>query len=321
MNHSKLLAIAVALLVSYPLANAQIPIPHPPGECEVDVVEVQAPAPAKSISSKFAIPATKDFCSQYTLGNAGWEEPMHLYLGEGAEDYLLLIEHAVKLWTRALKRSGRNPLIRIEYNVRPSTFTLSDAFWDHANAETDVNLDDFQNVIYFKAGNPNHSRGYARVRVQGNRILEADTYININYEAQYGPNLAFTQKLFDIDEIYGSYAYINSTFAVILHELGHAVGLDHMPIAGNAMTRNFEAGSVDQWGAPLNLFVITQLAIKRRHFASLDPSQLQFVDRHDQVYPYMIVFGENRLARLDLFTDTAKLGEQDKMALMCIYEY
>ena len=155
----------------------------------------------------------------------------------------------------------------------------------------------------------------------GKSIKEADIYINTVDEEEYGPNLAFTQEIFNLDEDHGVYTYINPTFAVVLHEIGHAIGLAHIPVAGNAMSRGFETGSVDQWSVPLNLFVLTQLAIKQRHYASIHPSQLQFVDRHDEVYPYMRIWGESLLARLDLFTETAKLGEQDKIALMCIYAY
>ena len=47
------------------------------------------------------------------------------------------------------------------------------------------------------------------------------------------------------------------------------------------------------------------------------------MDLHDHVYPYMEVHpaNEKRNYLMDIMTQLARLGEQEKMALACIYEY
>ena len=50
---------------------------------------------------------------------------------------------------------------------------------------------------------------------------------------------------------------------------------------------------------------------------------MKFVYRHSRISPYMSVGQQNEefLEMMDFFTENAKLGEQEKMALTCIYEY
>ena len=149
---------------------------------------------------------------------------------------------------------------------------------------------------------------------------EADIYINTNNEEEFGPNLALTQLIFKVDEFHGVYSFINSTYETILHELGHALGLKHVSIAGNATNYGYSVRTIDQWEAPMSLFVLNQLAIKGATVLD-DPTQIPFVFRHDTVFPFMVVADEAMLASMEYFTKAAKLGEQDKMALMCVYKF
>ena len=70
----------------------------------------------------------------------------------------------------------------------------------------------------------------------------------------------------------------------------------------------------------MSLFVLNQLAIKGATVLD-DPTQIPFVFRHDTVFPFMVVADEAMLASMEYFTKAAKLGEQDKMALMCVYKF
>ena len=136
-------------------------------------------------------------------------------------------------------------------------------------------------------------------------MAEADIYINTADEEAYKPDtLALSKLLVDVNDSYGAYAFVNKTYKVILHEIGHAVGLDHIPVSGNVMSRDFGAGGLDQWSAPIAIEL----------FRASDPKQdNKFVDPHSRIFPYMIVREENLdlLERVDFFTRHAKLGEQE----------
>ena len=152
-----------------------------------------------------------------------------------------------------------------------------------------------------------YSRYYSEMR-------EADIYINTEDEENYPDDtLVLTKKLFDVDSTHAAYATYNKTYAVILHELGHAIGIRHLPTSGNVMSRDFGAGGIDQWSAPLAVSL----------FNDLSPRDNPFVERKNNVDNYMVVSKENSKAidLMDFFTNNAKLGEQEKMALTCIYQY
>ena len=295
MNFKPLCVVGILLAFTGSTAG-QMPIPHGPGGCNVSVLQdasEEALEEGDTSGGEFAIPGG-DFCSQYTLAGAGWEDTLELYLGSGADHYLPLLKYAVRVWNRALERPGRDPIIRINQDSRPTSYQIPERFWENANANSDPRVYDGESVIYFGASSKRSSRGYAKIRSLGNQIEESDIYINTAHEEKYGDDLAFTQKISGLDEYYGIYAFINATYAVVLHEIGHAIGLAHIPVAGNAMTADFAVGTLDQWAAPLELFMILQMSIKQRHYSSIHPSQLRFVDRHSRVFPYMVVYGRRR---------------------------
>ena len=139
----------------------------------------------------------RGFCSEYTLG-AGIENTLQLHLGEGANAYLDQIYDAIQIWRDALF-SGASvsevtsgfPIV-IAYGISPRNFTVSEAVWRERETISDRLVQDGQSVIYCtSSGNVDtDSIGFTRVRKSGNRIVEADIYINVKNEARHGVNLS-----------------------------------------------------------------------------------------------------------------------------------
>ena len=329
-----MLRLTLLLLVAALTASAQTAVPIPFGECGFRDLDNGAIAPKVAIGepNEFAIPQG-DLCEMYTF-EAGWEETMKLKLGEGAEDYLPLIEQAVKVWNETVRLPSREPLIKIS-NSRPTNYRLSRSFWDDPDAEADENLDDEENVIYFNPSSDEDSyRGTTWVQwyKSSRRMADADIYINTSAEEEFGPDLARTKLIIDYPGLFagddeygedwgwGAYAMVNATYIVILHELGHAVGLKHIPVNGNVMSRDFMPGVDEQWVATLAAF----WRFRERNDAlrgEYGHRPLPLFNRtHDSMFPYLI-FAEGQRETVDLFTATARLGAQEKMALACIYEY
>ena len=116
-----------------------------------------------------------------------------------------------------------------------------------------------------------------------------------------------------MDSVYGAYALYNKTYSVILHELGHAIGLGHVPVNGNVMSNDFGGGGIDQWAATLAFDLLNDSS----------PQRHKFVYPKMDMLPYMFAGSQDIevLQKVDFFTYNAKLGEQEKMLLSCIYVY
>lgn len=319
-------------LVAALAASAQTPVPVPFGECGFDGVGFGAPKADILEPNQFAIPRG-DLCEMYTF-EAGWEETMVLQLGEGAEEYRDLIEMAVEVWNEVVYIDERHlvpnrvPLIEIS-DEKPRNYLLSRSFWDsqrNAESVSSRNLRDSENVIYFKPDNGDTGpRGYTRLEATtyGNRIVEADVYINTDHEEEfgedYGPSLGLTKLVANYDDDHGAYAIINATYIVILHELGHAIGLKHIPVTGNVMNKNFTPGLVEQWGSGFVFYFIQQFNYWG-HTLVESPDRMGYVFKHGELDPYVVVDPTLRRV-METFTETARLGAQEKMMLACIYEY
>lgn len=251
---------------------------------------------------------------------------MHLHLGEGAEDYLPLIEMAVDQWNTALEGFAQRPVINVIRNVRPKTFRLEPGFWWNNGAQSSSLVDDGQSVIYFKTSeNSNSSRGFAHWRWDSsNRLREADIYINTAQEARYGPHLINTHEVLEHDESRGVFAKVNATYLTILHEIGHAIGLEHLPISGNVMSYNYMPRMMGVWNAPLSMLSVSLTMLGVALGLDLDAGLDLFLDRRDDMSPYMYLDGiddELDVLLTELYTQSVVLGEQDRMALMCIYDF
>ena len=316
-----MLRITVLFVAAALTATAQIPMSGPIGECStIDAVEDDGND--NVALSKFVIPpdivigiSPGTLCSFYVI--AGWESPLKLHLGEGADEYRDLIERAIEVWNETVKLPSREPLIEI-VDERPENYQLPTSFWGNVEHYTDANRDDGENVIYFLSAAEGETRNWGLTAYQwrtSGRMVQADVYINTaDEESRPGRTLILTKKLVDVDSLYGAYALYNKTYSVILHELGHAVGLNHIPVSGNIMSRDFGGGGIDQWAAAMALEL----------FNDFSPIHNRFVYRHSQIGPYMSIVEEvheEAFESMEFFTQNAKLGEQEKMALTCIYQY
>ncbi len=322
----KLTISILALYLTLSAAMAQDPVPLLIGECAtVNVEELTSDPKEDEGFHPFIIPNNRlyvrgNLCTAYSI--AGWEETMMLYLGEGAEEYRDLIELAVKVWNEAVTLKSGDPLIEI-VEGRPETYRLQKSFWSDSYKHARENSEDDESVIYFSPSSEDDMSSlwglaWERSRCCGEsgspEISQADIYINTFDEEDAHPDtLVLTTLLVEVDKFHGAYAVVNKTYSVILHELGHAIGLKHIPVSGNIMSMDFGAGGLNQWSAPIAVEL----------FNSLSPRRHKFVDRHNKIFPYMALYphSENFLERMDFFTENAKVGEQERTVLTCIYEF
>ena len=318
-----MLRITTLLLAAALAVNAQTPQPQQPRRCDllISVDGVQSKADSWE-PNEFRVPQG-NLCKQYTY-DAGWDEQMDLKLGEGAEEYREWIEMAVDVWNDAIATRSYVPEIRIS-NERPSDYRLSRSFWEDYEAGDDVTLDqeDDENVIYFK---PSASRtgpgGVAQVwqtTFFGNSIVEADIYINTEIEETFGSQVALIVPLSRYhDNVHGVYLYAHDTYLTILHELGHALGLGHIPIAGNIMSYERWEGIREQWEAPMAL----HMHMLHRYSGLDNIGHDFFVDRHDHATRVWMPITDDRTRILtNFYTSKLRLGAQEKMMLACIYEF
>ncbi len=318
--------MVLVLLVCASSAIAQIPIPHNPDWCGVpDRIDGRSSkALAEDPSFKeFSIPGSGT-CSEYTFG--GWERPMLLQLGEGAADYLPLIELAVKTWTEAVRPwwGYKGPLIEIDYS-RPTNFLLPRDFWENRfDGSTSENRYDGENVIYF---NPNPDpdsrvRGFAEPVHSAypgtGRLVGADIYINTADEEKFhGYTLAKSKKVIDVSDSQGVYVYLNGTYEVILHELGHAIGLGHVPVVGNVMaTGTFVDGVAAQWTEVMS---VTHF-VAAGSYGQISDFEMKFVQSHSSFIPFVALRNKRLIELTEFYTELAKLGTQERILLSCIYK-
>lgn len=308
-----------AMLLAFPaITLSEAPVLGPPKECGgVKTVDIGFEDQLLPQPRYFRI-GSSGLCSEYT--SYGWEKPMNLHLGEGASEHLPMIRRAVDLWNRALMGFNRDSVIRIETNERPENYTLDNGFWENGPSSVSRELvDDGQSVIYFKASGPgSRSAGYAHRRwnPSARTMVEADAYINTYWAEEYGVTY-YTQEVYRMDEDMAVFARVDDLFLTILHEIGHMLGLAHVPVSGNIMSYNYMPRMIEIWAPVIALRDrFSPIEWEDRGMVS-DPSDL------NAWYSLDLTTERGRYLKplIEMYTNTATLGEQDKVALMCVYDF
>ncbi len=153
-------------------------------------------------------------------------------------------------------------------------------------------------------------------------------YINITDWQEYGPYLYRTQEVLNIEDHY-VHVVVDSTYLTVLHEIGHALGLQHVPVSGNIMSYNYMPRMKDLWlpAMTAELFRRAELSYSiEQVFASNDNfspllSAFATTDADYGSYMYSEDLDDMEKAMMFLFTESAGLGEQDRMSLLCAYDF
>lgn len=257
--------------------------------------------------ARAAVIPDDDICPQYTF-RAAWEHPLQLYLGEGAEDHLFRIEFAADTWNLALGRD----LIEIVKNRRPRRFDVPESVWSAGQTHTWRYVDDGQSVMYIHFTDPATShrgtRGFAQMKWAGDQIRESDIYIRTP-ETQF----AAASRIVPFGPSHSVYYLVDTLYLTILHELGHALGLKHIGIVGNVM--HPKPHDPAPWVNPLRIYAIAMAS------AGSTPEQtpLVFPKNLNGSHSFVEIKGQKMAQALNLFTQTASLGPQGGIAVMCLY--
>ena len=318
INWNARIAITGMVLACAASAWGEIPVPEPLKECGgVKTVEIGLERQLFPQPRAFRI-GSSGICSEYT--SYGWEKPMDLYLGEGAAEHLPMIQRAVDLWNRALMGFNREPVIMINTDQRPETYTLENGFWENNPSSLSRELvDDGQSVIYFKASGPgSNSGGYAHRRwdPSARSMIEADIYINTYWTKEYGVTY-YTQEVYRMDDDAAVFARVDDLFLTILHEVGHMLGVAHVPVSGNIMSYNYMPRMIETWAPVIALRNRFHPIELQDHGMVSDPSNLSSWYSLDPTTER----GRYLKPLIELYTNSATLGEQDKTALMCVYDF
>ena len=310
--------ITMLLLAAALAATAQTPTSRQPGWCGFK-------APDRAISkvgidepNQYAIPRG-DLCEHYTF-DAGWDKTMRLQLGEGAQEHLEWIKMAVETWNDAIRMQSFGPVLQIDYK-RPRNYRISRSFWEDYEGQIDEQKDG-ENVIYFKPSvDFTWTSGAASVWSNSfsKSITEADIYINTYFEEARGGQYADMLSLQRYDNNYGVYLYLHGSYVTILHELGHALGLGHIPITGNIMSYSRWDSIQEQWEAPMALY----MNMLHARFGPEAISNDFFVDRHTADWQPLFALMSDERARIltNFYTSKFRLGEMEKMMLGCSYDF
>ena len=306
----------LCLLMLASVTSAQNPIPEGLPRCSGMIKNESTPhtpfQPRSQVSNK--ISTKKNLCSHYTFG--GWRETTSFHLGEGAHEWKDKIEMAVDTWNESLLGFNQEAVIEIT-SRRPKNFFLQEDFWNSDRKLAEQLSNDGQSVIYLKGGASDDSNapgGFAYPRWdQNGNLVEVDIYINMTYVEKYGPYLAEGYEVMDLPGEKGLYVYVNSTYLTILHEIGHALGLEHVPVSGNIMSYNPMPQVKQTWKSA---FIFG--AISSTDYQDLG---IEKFDSFAYKYTYYTPDQELGIRVMQLFTESFGLGEQDKLSLLCAYEF
>ena len=310
-------AVTGALLAMAAIMWCDTPIHEDAGTCGGVGVVDDAVNPGLIPQPRSFSVDNSGICSEYS--KFGWDSPLYLYLGEGAEEHVSMIRQAVDVWNEALMGFNRTPIVRIVTDRTPTNFLLDEGFWQSRETVARSHVYDGQSVIYFKAS-PSLSqlRGYAyrRWNPEAQNMLEADIYINTDLIREYGTMVYKMEEIYRTKQNRIVFARVDRLYLTTLHEIGHALGLNHLPVAGNIMSYNYMPRMVEIWQP------VMAMADRVEPLSVSIPEM--FSPPRTSTWAYVnadSARGEELKPVVKMFTDGALLGNQDKMALMCVYEF
>ena len=258
-----------------------------------------------------AIPFPFSFCDKYTFFRSAWHRPMNLYVSRNATNHQVAVtRRAVQRWNMLFRRNvisfrGRHAYkIASRYTWRNHPKKDNDAFGFQAN-------NDGASIIYFL---PQYAEFNSNLDAGWDGIA---TFTTQHYVVYRDPNTGDTLTTRQIREadIYIKGGSFNSAqpfqqIALVMHEIGHALGLAHIPISGNIMSYSEEAAIIQI----LRPFVVTM-----DEYLDDNTNLVGNIDNIPTREWLNFLNSDEALQRMsyDLMTPQA----QDKTALMCLYDF
>lgn len=141
-------------------------------------------------------------------------------------------------------------------------------------------------MIYFAGNDIEDSPGgyaYSRRDDRGS-MVEADLYINVPTVELYGPHLLEAKQVFEVGGNH-IYAVVDLICTTILHEIGHALGLQHVPVSGNIMSYNYLPCLKNLWGPAMMAEALEQYEYDSSSFVLRGPfAEFTYTSGDDQEY-------------------------------------